>query len=306
VEFLQNGEKRSVRAAREVVVCGGAINSPQLLQLSGLGPGDHLRSIGVPVVRDLPGVGRNLSDHYTVRVVHRMKNLTSINELSRGGRLAREIVRYFLSGDGALTFGVTSAMVFCRSREGLESPDLQLLFTPASYIVGKALVLEREPGMTVAVCPTRPDSRGHVMAKSADARDRPSILFNYLQQSSDLEVMRSGFRTVRRILAAPAFAPYDGGELKPGEHVQSDKEFEEFARKEGSSLYHPVGTCKMGIDPQAVVDPRLRVRGIDGLRVADASIMPFLTTGNTNAPTIMIAEKAAVMIKEDARAALAA
>lgn len=306
VEFLQSGQKQTARAARDVVICSGAINSPQLLQISGLGPAEHLRSIGVGVVQDLPGVGQNLSDHYTVRVVHRMKNLTSINELSRGVRLLREIGRYFLSGTGALTFGVTSASVFCRSREGLESPDLQLLFTPASYIFGKALILEEKPGLTVAVCPTRPDSRGHVMAKSSNPLDRPSILFNYLQQASDLEVMRSGFRITRRILAAPSLAPYSEGEIRPGVATQRDAEIDDFARREGSSIYHPVGTCKMGIDARAVVDPRLRVRGVEGLRVADASVMPFLTTGNTNAPTIMIAEKAAVMIKEDARLALVA
>jgi choline dehydrogenase len=306
VEFIQNGEIRTPRVAREVIVCSGAINSPQLLQVSGIGPAEHLRSIGIAVALDLPGVGRNLSDHYTARVVYRMKNLTSINELSRGPRLLREIGRYVLTGTGALTFGVTSAMVFCHSREGLENPDLQVLFTPASYLLGKALVLEEKPGLTVAVCPMRPDSRGHVLAKSPDTRERPSILFNYLQRASDMEVLRSGFRITRRILAAPALAPYDDGETRPGSNVQSDAEFEDFARREGSSLYHPVGTCKMGIDSQAVVDPRLRVRGIEGLRMADASVMPFLTTGNTNALTIMIAEKASVMIKEDARATLAA
>lgn len=305
VEFFQNGATRTVTAAREVVVCSGAINSPQLLQVSGIGQAERLKSIGVGVNVDLAGVGENLSDHYTVRVVHRLRNLNSINELSRGARLLREIGRYVLMGTGALTFGVTSAMVFCRSREGLESPNLQLLFTPASYVFGKALVLEEKPGLTVAISPTRPDSRGRVTAKSADARERPSILFNYLQQRSDLEVLRAGFDITRRILAAPALGAYDDGETRPGSGVQSDAEFEDFARREGSSLYHPVGTCKMGIDARAVVDARLRVRGVDGLRVADASIMPFLTTGNTNAPTIMIAEKASAMIREDARAALA-
>ena len=306
VEYIQGGQKHVARASREVVLSGGAINSPHLLQISGVGAAGHLKTLGVEVRRQLPGVGRNLSDHYAVRVVHRMKDLTSINELARGPRLLREIARYVLAGRGALTFGVTSAMVFCRSREGLSSPDLQLLFTPASYVFGKALVLEEKPGMTVAVCATRPDSRGEVMAKSANPLDRPVIRFNYLERSSDVDVLCSGFRIARRILAAPAFAPYDVGETKPGSQTGTDAEFESFARSQGSSLFHPVGTCKMGIDDMAVVDPRLRVRGIGGLRIVDASIMPFLTTGNTNAPTIMIAEKASVMIQEDARARAAA
>jgi choline dehydrogenase len=301
VEFKQGGNLRRARAAREVILSGGSINSPHLLQISGIGPAEHLRSLGVEVLRDLPGVGANLSDHYTVRLVHRMRNLLSINEMARGARLAREMIRFVLTGRGALTFGVTSAMVFCRSRAGLASPDLQLLFTPASYIFGKALIMEDTPGMTVAVCPTRPESRGEVMAKSADPLDRPTIRFNYLAQRSDLETMRAGFSIARRIFASPAFAPFDVGETRPGAATQSDEAFEKFARSEGSSLFHPVGTCKMGIDDRAVVDPRLKVRGLAGLRVADASIMPFLTTGNTNAPTIMIGEKAAQMIIEDAR-----
>jgi choline dehydrogenase len=303
VEFSQDGAARTVRAKREVILASGAINSPQLLQISGVGAPDHLRSIGVEVKAELPGVGRNLSDHYCVRVVHRMKDLISLNQLARGPRLAREIARYALFGRGALTFGVTSAMVFCRSREGLVSPDLQLLFTPASYVLGKALVFENDPGMTVAVCATRPDSRGEVLASTSKARDRPKITFNYLQRSSDLEVLRSGFQITRRILAAPAFQPYDLGETRPGAKAHSDVDFDAFARAEGSSLFHPVGTCKMGIDDMAVVDARLKVRGVSGLRVVDASVMPFLTTGNTNAPTIMIAEKGSDMIREDAKAA---
>jgi choline dehydrogenase len=303
VEFSQNGAKRAVRAEREVILASGAINSPQLLQISGVGAPDHLRSIGVEVKAELPGVGRNLSDHYCVRLVHRMKDLVSLNQLASGPRLVREVARYALFGRGALTFGVTSAIVFCRSREGLASPDLQLLFTPASYVLGKALVFEDDPGMTVAVCATRPDSRGEVVAATSNALDPPKITFNYLQRSSDLDVLRSGFETARRILAAPAFQPYDLGETRPGASTLSEADFEAFARAEGSSLFHPVGTCKMGIDDMAVVDARLRVRGVGGLRIVDASIMPFLTTGNTNAPTIMIAEKGSDMILQDAKAA---
>ncbi len=207
------------------------------------------------------------------------------------------------AGSGALTFGVTSAMVFCRSREGLDSPDLQLLFTPASYVFGKALVLEDQPGMTVAVCPTRPGSRGTVLIDSADPTARPKIRYGYATDRDDLRVMTAGLAHARSIFAAPAFSNYIVEETRPGNAVTDNSQVEEFVRREGSSLYHPVGTCKMGIDDAAVVDPRLKVRGIEGLRVADSSIMPYLTTGNTNAPTIMIGEKAADLIIEDARKA---
>jgi len=303
VRYLQGNEAREVRALREVILSAGAINSPQLLQVSGIGDPAHLSSVGIATRLALPGVGRNLSDHLTVRLVCRLRDLTSINELARGWRLAREAVKFGLFGNGALTFGVTSAMAFSRSREGLESPDLQLLFTPASYVFGKALVLEDDPGMTVAVCPTRPGSRGTVLVDSPDAQARPKIRYGYLTDRDDLRVMSAGLAQARRIFSMDAFAPYIVQETRPGSGVTTDAEIEEFARREGSSLYHPVGTCKMGIDDMAVVDPRLKVRGIDGLRVADASIMPYLTTGNTNAPTIMIGEKAADLVIEDARAA---
>ena len=179
VAFRQNGVDRQQMAAREVILCGGAVNSPHVLQISGIGPAAHLQSIGVPVVHDLPGVGANLNDHYVVRISHRVQDAVSINQLARGLRLAREVARWATVGDGALTFGVTSAMVFCRSREGLASPDLQLLFTPASYAQGVFRQLEREPGMTVAVCPVRPDSRGTIMARVARpvriSRDPPEL-----------------------------------------------------------------------------------------------------------------------------------
>lgn len=301
VVFRRGDEEHEIRATREVILSGGSINTPQLLQLSGIGPAEHLKSHGIEVLHDSSGVGGNLSDHYTVRIVHRIRNLVSINELARGARLLGEIARFALLGRGALTFGVTSAMVFCESRAGLANPDLQLLFTPASYVFGKALVLEESPGMTLAVCPTRPASRGSVMVRSADPMDPPAILFNYLTAREDLQVMRAGFHHARRIFSSPAFAQFGVAELRPGREVVTDDEIDNFARQEGSSLYHPVGTCKMGIDAQSVVDSRLRVRGIEALRIADASIMPVTTTGNTNAPTIMIGEKAAEMIRQDAR-----
>ena len=306
VAFRQNGTDRQLRAAREVIVCGGAVNSPHLLQISGIGPPDHLQAIGVPVVHGLPGVGANLNDHYVVRISHRVKDAVTINQLARGVRLAREVARWATVGNGALTFGVTSAMVFCRSREGLSSPDLQLLFTPASYAQGVFRQLEREPGMTVAVCPVRPESRGTIMAQSPDPLQYPAIRPNYLSAPNDLRVLIAGTQHTRRIFAQPAMARYSVAETVPGPAVDNEEAFGEFARAAGTNVFHPVGTCKMGTDAMAVVDPRLRVHGIQGLRVVDASIMPAVTTGNTNAPTIMIGEKGAAMIREDARGEAAA
>jgi len=306
VAFRQNGVEREVRAAREVILSGGAVNSPHVLHISGIGPAQHLQSIGVPVVHDLPGVGANLNDHYVLRVSHRVRGAVTINQLARGARLMREALRFATVGNGALTFGVTSAMVFCRSREGLAAPDLQLLFTPASYAQGVFRQLEREPGMTVAVCPVRPESRGTIMAQSPDPTVYPAIRPNYLSAPSDLRVLIAGVNHTRHIFAQAAMAPYTVAERVPGPQVQSDEAFRDFARNNGTNVFHPVGTCKMGTDPMAVVDPRLRVHGVTGLRVIDASIMPAVTTGNTNAPTIMIGEKGAQMIKEDARAELTA
>src|SRR5947207_1728314 len=301
VAFRQNGVDHEVRAAREVILSGGTVNSPHVLQISGIGPAEHLRSIGVSVLHDLPGVGANLNDHYVVRVSHRVRNAVTINQLARGARLMREAVKFATRGNGALTFGVTSAMVFCRSREGLSSPDLQLLFTPASYAQGVFRQLEREPGMTVAVCPVRPESRGTIMAQSPDPLQYPAIRPNYLSAPSDLRVLISGIDQTRKIFSQPAMAPYTVEETVPGPSIASEAQFAEFARNAGTNVFHPVGTCKMGTDPMAVVDPRLRVIGVSGLRVIDASIMPAVTTGNTNAPAIMIGEKGAQMIKEDAR-----
>lgn len=300
VAFRQRGMDREARAMREVILCGGAVNSPHLLQISGIGPAEHLQSIGVPVTHDLPGVGGNLQDHYVARVSHRVKNATSINQLAHGVRLAAEAVRFAVIGKGALTFGVTSAQVFCRSRLELASPDLQLLFTPASYDASRFGALEHEAGMTVAVCPVRPDSRGSIMAQSPDPFAAPLITPNYLSDPNDQRVLNAGMRVTRQIFAAPAIAQHSVVETLPGPAAASDDELADYARRFGTTIFHPVGTCRMGEGPGAVVDARLRVHGIGGLRVIDASVMPTLTTGNTNAPTIMIAEKGAAMICEDA------
>jgi choline dehydrogenase len=303
VAFRQNGRDRRVAAAREVVVSGGTVNSPHLLQISGIGPAGHLQSIGVEVVHELPGVGANLSDHFAVRVTHRVKDEVSVNQLARGVRLAREVGRFAATGRGALTFGVTTAMVFCRSREGLASPDLQLLFTPGSYDPNGVGRLERKPGMTIVVCAVRPDSRGTIMAGSGDPFEAPAIRPNYLSAASDEQVLLSGTRHARRIFAAAPLARHSAAETMPGFDTDSGDALIDFMHRAGMNLHHPVGTCRMGEGPTAVVDSRLRVRGIGGLRVVDASVMPTVTTGNTNAPTIMIGEKGAAMIREDAAAA---
>jgi choline dehydrogenase len=300
VVFRRGGQERVVRVAREVILSGGTINSPHLLQVSGIGPAAHLQAIGVPVVHDLPGVGANLSDHYAVRISHRVKNAVSINELSRGLRLAGEVARWLTLGRGALTFGVSSAQAFARSRQGLASPDIQLLFSPASYDQNKFGALEREPGMTIAVSIARPESRGQIMAKSPDPFERPSLKPNYLSVANDLRVALAGIALARRVFAAPALAQHSVREITPGPAIADEDELAAYVRAQGTTIYHIVGTCKMGEDPMAVVDSQLKVRGLSGLRVIDASIMPAVTTANTNAPTIMIAEKGAAMVLADA------
>ncbi|HVZ07539.1 GMC family oxidoreductase [Rhodopila sp.] len=303
VRFRQHGREIEAKARREVIVSGGAINSPHLLQISGVGPAEHLQSIGVPVVHHLPGVGTNLQDHYVARIAHRVKGEVSINRLARGVHLAWQVARFLVEGRGALTFGVTTAQVFTRSSPEKASPDLQLLFTPASYDNMRFGELEREDGMTVAVCPVRPDSRGTIMAGSADPTKPAIITPNYLSDPADARVLIAGMRFTRNIFASPAIAKYSKVETLPGPNVTSDDELLSYAKQWGTTIYHPVGTCRMGDGPSAVVDWRLRVHGIEGLRVIDASVMPTLTTGNTNAPTIMIGEKGADMIKEDQKVA---
>jgi len=298
--FRRGGSLTEVRARREVIVSGGTVNSPHILQVSGIGPAGHLKSLGIEVVHDLPGVGANLIDHYVIRIVHRVKGTITINELSRFPRVVPEILRFATTGRGALTFGVTSAQVFCDSREGLASPDLQLLFTPGSANPQRFGELDTEAGMSCVVCVVKPDSRGTIMAVSSDPFARPEIKPNYLTTRTDELALIGGAKHVRRIFAQPAIAQHSTGEFLPGSDVRSDDELVAFARRTGATIYHPVGTCKMGEDPRAVVNSRLRVRGIQGLRVIDASVMPTLTTGNTNAPAIMIGEKGAAMIREDA------
>ena len=310
VEFLQNGQRRTLRAGKEVVLAGGAVNSPQLLQLSGIGPGALLQQHGISVVQELKGVGENLQDHYVIATQYRLRpDIVSVNELTRGLRFAKETVKYAMLRKGLLTLSAAHIAAFCKSRPELAGPDIQFHILPATMDTQKLLVeqkmeLERQPGLTIAPCQLRPESRGHIRIKSPDATAYPSIFANYLSDPIDQQVAVAEIKWARKIAAQDALKPYIVSELLPGDPIQTDAEILEFARGAGTTIYHPVGTCQMGHGPNAVVDPQLRVHGIEGLRVVDASVMPRLVSGNTNAPTIMIAEKASDMIL--GKAALAA
>ena len=301
VEFTQDGRKRVARAKAEVILAGGAINSPQLLQLSGVGPAELLRGNGIDVVADLPGVGENLQDHFATATTFRLKPGTiSINELTRGLPFLKEAARYLFTRTGLLAISPAHIAVFCRSREGLAHPDIQFHILPATFdideLVQQKMVLEKLPGMTLAAYQMRPESRGTIRIKSPDPAAHPAIVPNYLSDPLDEEVTVAGIRWARRIAATAPLSDYVEHETNPGADKESDEDLLAWARERGTTLYHPVGTCAMGRGPNAVVDPRLRVHGLEGLRVVDASVMPRLTSGNTNAPTIMIAEKASDMI----------
>ena len=302
VEYQQNGVRKTAKARREVILAGGAINSPQLLQLSGIGPGDLLRDHGVEVIADLPGVGENLQDHYVMAVTYRLKAGTvSVNELTKGPRFVGEVLKYAFQRKGLLTLSAAHVAAFCKSRPDLAGPDIQFHILPASQNLEKAVTegkmeLDSAPGLTIAPCQVRPESRGTIRIKSADPTVYPAIAPNYLADPLDQEVAVAGLKWGRRIASQPALARYIDHEMLPGPDFTDDEALLGYARMAGSTIYHPVGTCQMGHGPRAVVDAQLRVHGVEGLRVVDASVMPRLVSGNTNAPTIMIAEKAADMV----------
>lgn len=298
VRYHQMGQQREVRARREVIVCAGALNSPRLLQLSGIGGGPALQALGIPVVRALPGVGENLRDHFTVRLAAQARGVTTINERSHGWRLGVEIINYLLGRPSIVSLSPSLMHLFWKSDPSLTRSDIQVLFTPASYKEGKNYVLDDFPGMSCGVRQQRPFSAGYVRLRTSAPEALPLVQPNYLADTRDQAVVVAALKLARELMASTAFAPYFSHETLPGPQVRSDDELLDFARRRGSTAYHLVGSCKMGpaTDPLAVVDAQLRVHGTERLRVIDASVMPQVPSANTLASTLMVAEKGADMI----------
>ena len=308
VRYLHDGQKREVLARREVIVCAGTLNTPKLLQLSGVGPAGLLQPLGIAVASDLAGVGENLRDHYTVRIAARARNVTTINELSRGWRFGVEVVKWLTGRPSIVALSPSLIHVFWKSRPELARGDVQVLFTPASYKEGKTYALDDAPGMSCGARQQRPFSRGSVRIRSADPHATPAVQPGYLSDERDQQVIVAALKLARRLMTTGAMAPYLAMETVPGARVGSDDEWLDFARTRGSTAYHLVGTCRMGPagDPLAVVDNELRVRGTERLRVVDASVMPQVPSANTLAATLMVAEKAADLIRGRAAPAVAA
>jgi len=301
VEYRKAGTLRTARARKEILVSGGAYNSPQLLQLSGVGPAELLRKHGIDVVLDAPGVGHDLQDHMQVRVVMRCAKSITLNDVVKSP--VRKILaglRYAAFRTGPLSIAAGTSGAFFKTNPRLATPDIQIHFLPFSTDkMGEKL--HSFSGFTASVCQLRPESRGSLRIRNADPAAPPEIRINYLSTEVDRTANVEGLKILRKILHAPALSPYVVEEVDPGAKVSTDEELLNYCRARGSTIYHPTSTCRMGNDPLAVVDQRLRVRGIEGLRVVDASVMPDLVSGNTNAAIIMIAEKASDMILEDAR-----
>ena len=301
VEYRQAGALKRARARRKILISGGAFNSPQLLQLSGVGPAELLRRHGIEVVLDVPGVGHDLQDHMQVRIIMRCSRPITLNDIVNNP--VRKILtgmQYAALRTGPLTIAAGTSGAFFKTNPRLSTPDIQVHFLPFSTDkMGERL--HSFSGFTASVCQLRPESRGSLRIRSADPTAAPEIRINYLSTETDRAANVEGLKILRKILSAPALTPYVVEEVDPGAKVVSDAELLSFCRARGSTIYHPTSTCRMGNDPLAVVDQRLSVRGIEGLRVVDASVMPDLVSGNTNAAVIMIAEKASDMILQDAR-----
>ncbi len=304
VEYSVGGKKEIANAGREVIVCAGSVSSPGILEHSGIGRPEVLKALGIDVLHELSGVGENYGDHCAPRMRWRVTQRITLNEQSRGLNLAREVLKYYTSGRGILTLTAGVCYGFVKTSEHVEEPDMQFHFAPASYGTAATRLLEKEPGMTTVIGQCRPESRGSIHIKSAQVGEAPAIRPNFLSVKADQDCTVAGLQMARRIIENPVMDPYRRFEVAPGPDCNTYDEWLDFARSNAQTTYHVVGTCKMGPehDRNAVVDDQLRVHGIQGLRVIDASIMPTVPSGNTNAPTIMVAEKGADLIKEAAAA----
>jgi len=301
VTWTVRGRPYEARCRREIILSAGAIGSPQILMLSGVGPAAHLKDVGIEPVHDLPGVGQNLQDHLQIRSIYKTKEPITLNdEVNNPIRKMLMGMEYLLFRTGPLTIAASQVCVFTKTSPDLEAPDIQFHIQPLSA---------DKPGdgphrfsaFTASVCQLRPESRGRIELKSSDPAAHPAIFPNYLSTPTDQRIAVEAIKVTRKIANTKALGSLISGEHEPGPDVQTDEELLEYARNRSQTIYHPVGTCKMGTDPMSVVDPRLRLHGLEGLRVVDASIMPNLVSGNTNAPAIMIGEKASDMIREDAQ-----
>ena len=299
VEASVAGRDETAEARGAVILAAGAVGSPHLLELSGIGQGERLRKLGIDVVHDSPGVGENLQDHLQLRLIYKINNALTLNQVAATLRGKAAIaLEYFLKRSGPMSMAPSQLGAFAKSDPALETPDLQYHIQPLSLDrFGEPL--HPFPAITASVCNLRPESRGSIHAVAPNFGISPSIRPNYLATLRDRQVAAEAIRLTRRIMAAPPMQPHAPEELRPGAERQSDEDLARAAGEIGTTIFHPIGTARMGPDPGAVVDERLRVRGIDGLRVIDASVMPTITSGNTNAPTLMIAEKGAAMLRED-------
>ena len=303
VIISQQGLEKSILAHREIILSGGALNSPQLLMLSGIGDANSLKELGIQPIIDRPEVGKNLQDHLSIRVMHQSKTRTITDELSKFERGIAAVIRGVLFRSGPAAGFPLGGGAFLKTHPDLDMPDIQIHFSP-----GNLLSIHRKPFAQPATdhtrpdafmchaCQLRPESRGEIRLQSVDPEIPPLMEPNYLSAEHDRLTMRAGFKIARTLMSQPALSHYSHGEIWPGPSIQTDDEIDDFIRQAAGTVYHPVGTCRMGIDDEAVLDPSLKLRGIESLRVVDASIMPTLVGGNTNAPTIMIAEKASDMI----------
>ena len=308
VRYSLNGVPTEARVTREVIVCGGSINSPKLLELSGIGQPELLKRLGIEAVHALPGVGENLRDHYSPRMKYAIteRNVT-FNDAGTGWRLVLSAMQYAFLRKSFLAISTVPIRMYFRTREGLESPDATISVMPfLTERINRERRIARERGITMNVNVLRSDSRGSIHIKSADPAEPPAIRFNFLSSELDRTGLLFAMRKGRELMSTPPIADITGGEIAPGPAYQTDEELIEWVRNNAETTYHPVGTCKMGHDPMAVVDDQLRVHGIQGLRIADASIMPTLTSGNTNAPCMMIGEKCSELILSSVAARKAA